>query len=333
MKKCLVFLLAALLLVGCGKEEAAIPAPSAKLESVPETEAPGVTEAAKAEEPFTFAELKDQEFLFASGAGSWGTWLTVNPDGSFQGKLYDHDNETGAGYPDGIVRWCDFTGRFTQPEGVDEDTCAVRIAELHYAAPVGTVEMKDRMKYVAEEPRGIAGGETFYFYRPSASIEQLPEPFLYWARASHGGENAGGELGFYGFYNLEQEQGFAGEWKKRPGDRELTELESQEEALRTRLEMDETLTQADMNDLAMEIYNLWDGKLNALWGELKDTLDAETMAALTQEQLQWIADKEAAAKAAGEEAGGGSMASMLSALKAAERTRERVYALTRNYGS
>lgn len=331
MKKYLVFLLAAVLLCGCGRTEAPVPSPSAELESVPETEAPTLPEVTEAEEPFTFGELKDQEFLFASGAGSWGTWMTVNPDGSFQGNLYDHDNETGEGYPDGIVRWCDFTGRFTQPEKIGEGAYSVKLSELHYAAPVGTVEMKNRMKYVAEEPRGIVGGETFHFYRPSVIRERLPEPFLYWARASHGGEETGGELGFYGFYNVEQEQGFAGEWKKRPDDRKLTELESQEEALRTRLETDGNLTQADMNDLAMEIYDLWDGRLNELWGELKDTLDAETMAALTQEQLQWINDKEAAARAAGEEAGGGSLASMLSILKAAEITKERVYVLTQNY--
>ena len=41
------------------------------------------------EHGFTFAELRQYEFVFASGAGSWGTVLYVRPDGSFSGTFSD----------------------------------------------------------------------------------------------------------------------------------------------------------------------------------------------------------------------------------------------------
>ena len=37
---------------------------------------------------FSYADLSETEFLFASGAGAWGTTLTIDADGSFPGALY-----------------------------------------------------------------------------------------------------------------------------------------------------------------------------------------------------------------------------------------------------
>lgn len=61
------------------------------------------------------------------------------------------------------------------------------------------------------------------------------------------------------------------------------------------------------------------------------TLDKDTMSALTNEQLQWISDKEAAVAAAGAEAEGGSLQPLLEADCAARLTKERVYYLVENY--
>ncbi len=54
---------------------------------------------------------------------------------------------------------------------------------------------------------------------------------------------------------------------------------------------------------------------------------AEEMAVLTEEELRWIADKEAAVQEAGVEFEGGSMQPLIMNQKAAALTRDRVYEL------
>lgn len=52
----------------------------------------------------------------------------------------------------------------------------------------------------------------------------------------------------------------------------LEEAEREASALQKKLAEDPTLTQADMNTLSMENYQVWDGVLNNLWKILKSTL-------------------------------------------------------------
>ena len=82
-----------------------------------------------------------------------------------------------------------------------------------------------------------------------------------------------------------------------------------------------------MNEKSKELYDTWDAALNTLWDALKNDLSEAEMDALLKEQREWIADKEAAVKEAGEEVAGGSMQGMVMNLKAAEMTEERVYEL------
>ena len=112
----------------------------------------------------------------------------------------------------------------------------------------------------------------------------------------------------------------------------LEDAEREASALKKKLTEDPTLTQADMNTLSMEIYQVWDGVLNDLWNVLKSTLDEENMDKLLQEQRAWISEKEAEVKEAGEAVGGGSMAPMVANQRAAKLTRERVYELASHLG-
>lgn len=89
----------------------------------------------------------------------------------------------------------------------------------------------------------------------------------------------------------------------------------------------EPLNQMEMNETAGAIYTIWDDALNTTWELLQETLDDETMNQLETEQLDWIAEKEAAVQLAGKEVEGGSIYPMVVNLKAAELTRERVYEL------
>lgn len=107
----------------------------------------------------------------------------------------------------------------------------------------------------------------------------------------------------------------------------LEETEAQAAQLLNRLMNDGNLTQADMNDLSHELYQVWDGLLNEIWGRLKETLPQEEMEQLTREERQWISLKEESIQQAAAAYGGGSLAGLAANQRGAELTRERVYVL------
>ena len=74
-----------------------------------------------------------------------------------------------------------------------------------------------------------------------------------------------------------------------------------------KLQNDSSLTQSEMNTLSGDLYKLWDDELNSIWSRLKDKLDESTMDQLTQEERQWISDKDEQVEVAGKEAEGGSL--------------------------
>ena len=88
-----------------------------------------------------------------------------------------------------------------------------------------------------------------------------------------------------------------------------------------------TTAQQEMNEIASELYQTWDGALNAVWTELEAELGAEDMEALRTDERSWIAYRDEEAEAAGQKFAGGSMESMERNLTAAELTKERVYEL------
>lgn len=106
----------------------------------------------------------------------------------------------------------------------------------------------------------------------------------------------------------------------------MADIEAQSDAIKKSLAEDD-LTQFDLNMKSKELYDLWDGALNYLWGELKMTLPEDEFAALTQEQLQWIEDKERAVTEAGKLYEGGSIYALIVNSEAAAITEARVYVL------
>ena len=106
----------------------------------------------------------------------------------------------------------------------------------------------------------------------------------------------------------------------------MADIEAQSDAIKKSLAED-ALTQLDMNMKSKELYDLWDGALNFLWGELKAALPEDEFAALTDAQLKWIADKEQAVEEAGKPYEGGSIYALIVNDEAAHITQERVYEL------
>lgn len=150
------------------------------------------------------------EFVFASGAGAWGTELTLNRDGSFAGQYSDSEmGESGEGYSKGSVYVCAFSGRFEEIKQVDDTTYSMKLGEIKVTDEPGKEWIEEEIRYVASDPFGIAGGETFFLYTPETPLEGLSEEFLSWWPDNYRREtDALQTLACYGLRNQETEQGF-----------------------------------------------------------------------------------------------------------------------------
>lgn len=148
---------------------------------------------------FSFADLAPLEFWFASGAGAWGTVLTVHSDGTFAGNYHDSDM--------GSMRLCDFTGKFSDPVQVNDYTYSVKLEQLKLEREPGDEEWKDGIKLTYSEPYGLDDAKELLFYLPGAPVEELPEGYQSWMRSY--GDYIGTELPFYGLYNVNGEQGYS----------------------------------------------------------------------------------------------------------------------------
>lgn len=220
MKKIVVIgLLITLTLSGCGKVKDYVKdEPKVQPEKVVEQETEDTemesemvssTEAER-EEGFSFADVADREFFFSSGAGGWCTVLYIDEDGSFEGNFRDSDmGSTGEGYPNGTLYYCDFKGRFTEPQKVNDYTYRFQIAEISLADEVGKEENKDGIHYIYSDAYGLDDSEYFFMYLPGTPLAELSEEFLRWIGYHNGMEGTTDtELPFYALYNVEQEYGF-----------------------------------------------------------------------------------------------------------------------------
>lgn len=163
----------------------------------------------------TDAEVRDllktlpETFIFTSGAGGWGTELTIEPDGTFAGMF--HDSEMGAigdENPNGEVYLCNFSGAFTDFTRVSDTVYSMRLKQLDTEGTVDEYYIDDGIKFIYAEPYGMDNADVFYLYLPGTPREELPEGFLSWVRLDDGADalpenlfglyNAGGEQGYYG---------------------------------------------------------------------------------------------------------------------------------------
>ena len=136
------------------------------------------------------------------------------------------------------------------------------------------------------------------------------------------------ELSFYGLYNADGELGFSSSVyvEQSLSERIAMEISYAEEREKEVEKMQkEAVTQTEMNESAAELYQLWDDALNVVWRLLEADLDTADMEALREEEMEWIASKDAEVQAHE----GGSAQPLDEAMKAAELTKARVYELAK----
>lgn len=187
------------------------PEPEADPATEPEPEPGARTDAKPEPEGETIFASMPHYYLFCSGAGAWSTELTLEEDGSFDGLFVDSNmGESGDGYPGGSRYICSFSGKFTQPEQVDETTWSMEIASMELEHPAdGAEEYADDVRYIYAGPYGLEEAEELLIYTPDSRAEDLPEDFLIWAKAPLGWTpTEEGTLGLWGIYNVSEGCGF-----------------------------------------------------------------------------------------------------------------------------
>nr|WP_275695625.1 lysozyme inhibitor LprI family protein [Fredinandcohnia sp. SECRCQ15] len=90
-------------------------------------------------------------------------------------------------------------------------------------------------------------------------------------------------------------------------------------------------TQADMNQVQGEIFKVWDGALNEIYGALKKQISDGEMSNLRDEQRDWITHRDEVAKEESSEYEGGTMESLQYLMTQTRITKERCYELVNKY--
>ena len=171
------------------------------------TEMPTVETEPPMTDPITFADLPET-FLFTSGAGGWGTMITLENDGTFTGNYHDSEmGVTGDDYPYGTVYICEFEGRFTDLTRIDDYTYSMRLEELNTYGEPGEEYIEDGILYIESDPYGFEDALEFLVYLPGKSISDMDDGFLMWAYMYIDDADKLPD-GVYGIYNIGGEEGF-----------------------------------------------------------------------------------------------------------------------------
>lgn len=158
-------------------------------------------------------------FVFSSGAGGWGTEITLNDDGTFIGQYHDSDmGDSGTGYSNGTVYICDFSGKFTMPKKINEYIYSMNLESLNVEGTSGTVYYENDIRYIVSDPYGFDNADEFLIYLPGCPLEETSEEFLSWSFINTQIRNTI-PTGVYGIYNVGGMEGFMGEddnslWRK-----------------------------------------------------------------------------------------------------------------------
>jgi hypothetical protein len=211
-------LLLAALLVACGGQGGDSPGVSDNTPSVAAPDNNGKdgepSEPGKDGEPsdpgaggLRFSDLSGVEFWYGSGAGAWGTVVTLGADGAFTGYYHDSDmGDDGPGYPGGTLYECSFSGKFTGLRETGAFEYAMFCEGLLAEGVEGEENIRDGVRVITARPYGFENAEEFRLYLPGKPTAELPERLTEWYFWLADDETLAG----YALYNIAGGTGFIG---------------------------------------------------------------------------------------------------------------------------
>lgn len=158
------------------------------------------------------AAVEDSKFFFSSGAGGWGTELSLNRDGTFSGKYVDSDfGDIGDEYPKGTVYKCEFTGEFDKIRKTGDNEYTLNLKSIKYKNKPDTSEIKDDKRYKYTTPYGLEEGKEYKLYTPGKTTDDLSDGLLGWLTYAPGSTGTGEppeKLSVYVLHNVKMNYGF-----------------------------------------------------------------------------------------------------------------------------
>lgn len=146
------------------------------------------------------------DMVFSSGAGAWGTEMTLHPDGTFEGQYVDSDSgDIGENYNNGVTYIATFTGKFDDIEQVNDYAYRMILTEVNIEETEEWIE--NGVKYIPSDVYGISGGDVFYFLTDKTPMNALTEDCMSWTRNFFIEEHQE-TLMRYGLYNALQGYAF-----------------------------------------------------------------------------------------------------------------------------
>nr|WP_279293420.1 hypothetical protein [Enterococcus cecorum] len=128
-----------------------------------------------AAQPTILDTLVGKNFVFSSGSGGWGARF-LSDLMAFSGNYHNSDmGSTGPGYPGGTISESKLSGQFTRAHQVSPTLYEVYLENLQYEKPVGSLEIKDNVKYEYTEVYGISKNTRMAIYLPGTPISSMPE--------------------------------------------------------------------------------------------------------------------------------------------------------------
>lgn len=119
--------------------------------------------------------------VFASGAGGWGTMLTLQPDGSFTGQYSDAEmGGSSPEFPNGTCYVSEFSGRFADIQQISDYAWSMKLLDLTTEKGKEQTWIEDGVRYISAEPYGVIGGDTFILYAPGTPADKIPSDCRDW---------------------------------------------------------------------------------------------------------------------------------------------------------
>ena len=120
--------------------------------------------------------------LFAGGAGAWGDFLLVKPDGSFSGEYHDSDmgiadeNE----YPKGTVFIDRYSGKFGNFIKIDDYTYKLTVLEETHEFEPNAEWIEDGIRFISTSPENPDIGTEYVLCLPGKPLSEIPDSVKEW---------------------------------------------------------------------------------------------------------------------------------------------------------
>ena len=151
---------------------------------------------------------------YSSGAGAWGSSITIYEDGRFFGSYSDSDmGDIGEEYPNGTCYISNFRGKFSSLVKVGDYAYSLTLETITFEQEIGKVYIEDGIRYICTNAAGLTGSDgretakNFMLYTPGMPLNSLPEDFLMWWGGYHESPNTK-VLPVYGLRNMETNDGY-----------------------------------------------------------------------------------------------------------------------------